>query len=386
MLRFLPLLLANLQRRPLRTLLTVASVAAAFLMYGLLEALRYALTGGVELTGHDRLITMHKVSLTQSLPFSYAARIAGVDGVRAVCPLHWFGGVYRDERGVVIAMVVDPDRFLEVYPEILLPKEQRRAWLAERTGALVGQALAQAHGWKVGDIIPLRSSIYRQRGGGDTWPLKISGIYRIRDDAGDTNNLYLQYPYFNENLAYGRDTIGWLGVRIRNPDQAALIARRIDATFANSFAETKTSTERAFAQGFVNQVGNVGAIISAIVTAVLFTMLLVTANTMAQSVRERTGELGVLKTLGFTSTQVLALVLAESLLVTAGGALIGMGFATVITRAAARSLQQYLPLLAIQPRAWLGAAGLVLALGLVAGLLPGWQAWRLRITQALQRA
>jgi putative ABC transport system permease protein len=386
MLRFLPLLLANLQRRRLRTLLTLASVAAAFLMFGLLEALRYALTGGVELTGQDRLVTMHKMSLTQTLPRSYAARVAGIDGVRAVCTMHWFGGVYRDERSIIVAMVVDADRFFDVYPEVLLPEDQRRAWLGERSGALVGAALARAQGWKVGDTIPLRSNIYRQRGGSDTWPLKISGIYRIRDDAGDTNNLYLQYAYFNENLAYGRDTAGWLGVRVRSPDQAAVIARRIDAMFANSFAETKTSTERAFAQGFVNQVGNVGAIISAIVTAVLFTMLLVTANTMAQSVRERTGELGVLKTLGFTSTQLLALVLAESLLVTASGALMGMGLATMITRVVARSLQQYLPLLSIQPQAWLGAAGLVLGLGLVAGLLPAWQAWRLRITQALQRA
>jgi putative ABC transport system permease protein len=329
---------------------------------------------------------MHKVSIAQSMPRSYAARIAGMDGVRAVCTMHWFGGVYRDERRPIVAMVVDPAEFFDVYPEVLVPAEQRRAWLAERSGALIGAGLARARGWKIGDIVPLRSNIYRQRNGSDTWPLKIVGIYRLKDDAGDINNLYLQYPYFNENLAYGRDTAGWIGVRIRNPEQTAVIARRIDATFANSFAETKTSTERAFAQGFVNQVGNVGAIISAIVSAVLFTMLLVTANTMAQSVRERTGELAVLKTLGFRSRQLLALVLAESLLITAGGALLGMGLAAAILRALSRTLSQYLPLLALRPQAWLGAAALVLVLGLVAGLLPGWQAWRLRITQALQRA
>jgi putative ABC transport system permease protein len=384
-LNFLPLLLANLWRRRVRTILTIASVATAFLLYGLLEALRYALTGGVDLAGADRLIVTHKVSIIQSLPRSYLNRIAGLEGVRVATANTWFGGIYQDERNVIVAQVADADTLLEVYPEVLVSPEQRRAWRDEPTGALIGESLAGTYGWKIGDKIPLRSNIYRQRDGSDTWDLKISGIYRVKDGAGDTSSLFLHYKYFNESVSYGRDQAGWITLRVRDPARMADTARRIDALFANSFTETKTASERAFAQGWINMIGNVGAIITGIVSAVFFTMLLVTANTMAQAIRERTSELAVMKTLGFSGWRVLWLVLAESLLITVLGGALGMLFAGSIVDAAQEALRQYLPLLTIPPQAYVVAALFIVGLGLLSGAMPAWQAWRLRITTALRR-
>ena len=383
-LKFMPLLFANLWRRPVRTLLTFASVTTAFLLFGMLVALRYAISGGVELSGADRLMTMHKVSFIISLPRSYVARVASMEGVRAVTALSWFGGYYPDERSNIVAQVADADTLFSVYPELELPAGQRQAWLQDATGMIVGEALAKANKWKLGDVIPLHSNIFRKRDGSNTWDLRIDGIFR-NSTGGDTNSLFFHYSYFNEPRAFERDRIGWLILRVNNPAQVTTVARRIDAAFANSETETKTSTERAFAQGFINQVGNIGAIIAVVVAAVFFTMLLVTANTMGQSIRERTPELAVMKTLGFGGRQIMALVLSESLLITLIGGALGMmlarGFAAVVRR----GMQQYLPLLGIPPGAWLAALGFAVLLGLLAGALPAWNAWRLRITDALRR-
>ena len=382
-LRFFPLLVANLSRRRIRTLLTLASVAVAFLLFGLLEALRHALTGGVELTGADRLITMDKVSIIQMLPRSYLDRAASVEGVRAATALSWFGATFRDERNTIVAQAADPETLFAVYPEFDLPAAQRQAWMADTTGMIVGESLAHAYKWKVGDVIPLRSTIFRKRDGGDTWELRVDGIF-ANAQGGDTNGLFFHYQYFNEPRSQGRDLIGWIVLRIQDPARAAEVARRVDALFANSSTETKTSTERAFAQGFLNQVGNIGAIISVVVSAVFFTMLLVTANTMGQAVRERTPELAVMKTLGFTSGQVLGLVIAEALFITVLGGAIGLLLARLLASGLRRALQQYLPLLTIPTGAYAAALALAVGLGLVAAALPAWAAWRLRITDALR--
>jgi putative ABC transport system permease protein len=383
-LKFMPLLNANLWRRRIRTLLTFASVATAFLLFGLLMALRHAISGGVELSGADRLITMHKVSFIMSLPRSYVDRVAAVEGVRAVAPSSWFGGFYRDERSTIVAQATDAPSLLAVYPELVLPEAQRRAWLQDTTGMIVGEALANSYHWKVGDVIPLHSNIYRQRDGSNVWELRVDGIFRNTSN-GDTNALFFHYQYFNEPRAFDRDRVGWLVLRVKDPAQSATIARRIDALFANSDTETKTSSERAFAQTFINQVGNIGAIIAIVVGAVFFTMLMVTANTMGQSIRERTPELAVMKTLGFSGAQILGLVLSEALLITLCGGATGMLVARGLAALARRALQQYLPLFGVPAAAWLAALGFATLLGLLAGALPAWSAWRLRITDALRQ-
>jgi putative ABC transport system permease protein len=327
---------------------------------------------------------MHKVSFTQLLPASYESRIKAVDGVVAVSPQTWFGAWFRDERNQFPTFPSDPEAYLRIYPEIKLAEEQKQAWFADRAGALVGRAIADLYGWKVGDQVPLRSAIWRRMDGSDTWDVTVRAIYDL-PEGGDTRQIVLHQDYFEEAKQQAKGLIGWYVIKISDVNRAQAISRQIDLMFANSPAETKTSSERAMAQSFVNQVGNIGAILSAIVAAVFFTMLLVTANTMAQSVRERTNELAVLKTLGFSNGGVLGMVLAESVLVTTLGGLLGMFCAWWIGVQFGPTLDQYLPGFRVPPDAFMKSVLYMLALGVVAGAVPAWQAMRLRIVEALRR-
>ncbi|HLS80947.1 MAG TPA: ABC transporter permease [Steroidobacter sp.] len=381
--RYLPLLWANLMRKRLRTSLTLASIVIAFLLFGLLQALRLALTGTPELAGVDRLITIHKVSIIQSLPRSYLTRIRGVDGVKVATSLDWFGGIYQDDRNQIGSFPVEVETFFDVYPEYQLPPEQRAAWESDRTAAIVGQALMERFGWQVGDVIPLRSNIWRKQDGGNVWDLRIAGVYSAEN--GDNSGLYFHYDYFNESRTADRDRIGWVALRVEDPDRAAQIAARIDEMFANSSTETKTTTEKAFVQGFANQLGNIGALLTAIAAAVFFTMLLVTANTMGQSIRERISEIGVMKTLGFSAFNVTSLVLAEAMLVTLLGAAIGLTLASLAVNALAQAVQQYFPLLGLPNSTYALGAALAIGLGAAAAALPCAQAWRLKIVEALRK-
>lgn len=382
------LLFANLKRKRLRFALTFASITLAFLLFALVQALQHALTGGVELAGQDRLMTMDKVSMISLLPRSYLERIRSTEGVRSATAYNWFGGYYQDERTQVFSYpVLGEESLFEVYPEIIVPDAQKKIWLNERNGALIGKSLANAHGWKVGDHIPLRSAIFFKKDGSNTWNLTVSAIFDWHDETGDTNGLYFHYDYFNEALdARSRDRIGWIGLRLKNKDQATSVAATIDKLFANSPNETKTDTEKAFTQGFINQLGNIGTIISVIVAAVFFTMLLVTANTMSQSVRERTNEIAVMKTLGFSGLSMMSLVLAESLLVTFMGGILGLTLGTFIAQGIGTALKQFLPLMRVPTEAYISGVFFMLLLGVLAGALPCWYAWRLKITDALRRS
>jgi putative ABC transport system permease protein len=382
--KYLPLLAASLRRKRLRTFFTIASILVAFLLFGLAESLRFALQSGVEVAGADRLFTMHKVSFTQLLPASYENRIKSVDGVAALTPQTWFGAWFQDERNQIPTFPTKPEAFLRVYPEIRVPEDQRVAWLADRSGVLVGRSVAALFGWQVGDAVPLQSAIWRREDGSQTWEVHVRAIYDLQN-GGDTRQIVMHQDYFEEARQQGKGLVGWYVVRVADVDRAPAIARQIDAMFANSPYETKTSSERAMAQSFVNQIGNIGAILSAIVAAVFFTMLLVTANTMAQSVRERTNELGVLKTLGFSNHGVLGLVLAESVLVTTLGGLAGMLLAWGVGVQFEPVLDQYLPGFRVPGAAFVQAVVFMVALGVVAGAAPAWQAMRLQIVEALRR-
>jgi putative ABC transport system permease protein len=380
--RYLPLLWANLRRKRLRTALTFASVVVAFLLFGLLKGVQYALTGGAELAGQDRLVTQHKISIIQSFPLSYLDRIRSLDGVRAATSESWFGGVYQDDRNRLNVMVVDAESFAEVYPEYGTV-EQKRAWLADRTGALVGSQVAARFGWKVGDTVPMQSNIYSQRGGSNTWDLNISAIYHVED--GDNSSVFFHYDYFNEARTFFNDEIGWVVMRIDDPNRGADIARQIDAMFANSSAETRTTSESAFLQGFANQMGNIAAIVTVVASAVFFTMLLVTANAMQQAVRERVGEIAVLRTLGFSITLVIALVLAEGLGITVLGAALGLWLGNGVTASVGSQVQTFLPLLGVPPAAFLAGGVIAVALGVLSCALPCTQIWRLSVVEQLRR-
>jgi putative ABC transport system permease protein len=384
MFKYLPLLWANLTRKRLRTTLTLASIFVAFLLFGLMQTLRVALTGSPELAGVDRLITLHKVSIIQPMPLSYLNRIRGVAGVRVASSQNWFGGIYKEDKNQIAAFAVDVPTFFEAYNEYDLPPAQKDEFLRERTSAIVGNGIAERFGWKVGDTIPMRSNIFTQKTGGNVWPLKVAGIYNASN--GDNQSVYFHYDYFNESRSFGRDTIGMVVVRLANKDDSARIAKQIDAMFANSSTETKTATEKAFMQGFANQMGNIGALLTAIATAVFFTMLLVTANTMGQSIRERLNEIAVMKTLGYSSFGVTSMVLAEAILVTAIGGALGLAVSVLFARAIANNLQQFFPVLGVPASTYAIGAILIVVLGALAAVLPCIQAGQLRIVDALRKS
>jgi putative ABC transport system permease protein len=382
--KFLAVVASNLKRKKLRTLLTLLSIAVAFFLFGLLCALKAALAGGVSMAGADRLITRHKVSIIQAIPISYRTRIAAIPGITGIVSQSWFGGIYQDPKNFFPSVAVEPGPMLEMFPEYVLPAEQKEAWLKTRTGAIVGRATATRFGWKVGDRIPLNSPIWQREGGNHAWEFELVGIYEGAKKGTDTSQLFFHYDYFDEGRAFGKGSISWFTIRVADPAQADQLAARIDQEFANSPAETKTEPEGAFAQGFAQQVGDIGLIVTGILSAVFFTILLVSGNTIAQGVRERTEELGVLKAIGFSNELVLALVLAESCLIALIGGALGLGAAWFLTLGGSPA-PGLLPVFYIPtPNLILGAA-LVIVLGLITGALPAFQAMRLGVADALRR-
>lgn len=382
--KYLPLVWRNLTRRKTRTIFTMLSIVVAFVLFGVLAALNVAFSQGVELAGNDRLIITHKVSLIQLLPQSYQARLETTPGVVDVLHQTWFGGIYQKPSNFFMQCPVMPDRLLTLYPEYRLPDDQKKAWLTDRACAIVGRQTATRFGWKVGDRVPIQATIWRKKNGSSSWEFNVCGIFDGDRKGVDTTPLFFNYDYFDEARQFGQGLVGWYVIRIDDPAKAPEIAKRIDEQFANSPAETKTTTEKAFLQAFAKQIGDIGLIIRGIVTAVFFTILLVSANTMGQSVRERTSELAVLKTLGFSDGLILGLVLLESCAIAVIGGAVGLGLAWILTQGGDPT-NGMLPAFYL-PTADLGRGALVaLALGVAAGIMPAVQAMRLRIVDALRR-
>lgn len=376
--RFLPLVWSNLGRRKVRTLFTSLSIFVAFVLFGLLMAIRGAFSYGADVAGADRLMMFHKVSFSQPLPMAHRTEIATTPGVAAVTHATWFGGVYQDPKNRFVQLAVDGESFLEMHPAYLLPPEQRRTWLANRTGCLVGRDLAKRFGWNVGDRIPLR------RPDGSAWSFTLDGIYDSGREGTSANQMFLHYAYLNERQSRNRDHVGWYLVRVADPARAVELAEALDARFANSAYETKTATEKAFLQAWAQQIGDIGSIMIAVLGTVLFTILLVTGNTMAQAIRERTDELAVLKTLGFSDPLVLGLVLLESMLLAVVSGTLALAVTWMIVQRGDPT-GGLLPSFSLGLRDFALGGGLVLALGLAAGALPAWQAARLPIVAALRR-
>jgi putative ABC transport system permease protein len=382
--KFLPLIWKNVWRRKIRTIFTMLVVFVAFVLFGLLMTVRNAFTFGVEIAGVDRLVMLHKVGFMMLLPQSYAPKIEALPGVERAAHQTWFGGIYQNPDNFFAQMVVEPEPFLKMYPEFTVSDEHRKAWLGDRQGALVGVDLMERFGWKVGDRIPIQATIWHPKTGGLTWDFNISGTYD-GGDAVDKTQFLFRWDYFDENRQGAYGLVGWYVIKINDPARSADIARQLDAMFANSSAETKTSTEKAFVQSFAKQVGNIGAIMIAISTAVLFNMLLVAASTMTRAVRERTSELAVLKTLGFGNVGVLVLVLVESLFIAIVGGGLGLGVAWLMVQGGDPT-GGMLPIFVLPGRDVAIGAALIVSLGLLAGTLPALTAMRLRITDALRRA
>ncbi len=384
--KFAHLIWSGLKRKKLRTALTILSITVAFILYGILCSIRQALTGGVSLEGADRLVVRHKVSIIQLLPVSYKARMERIRGVASATHQTWFGGVFQQEpKYFFMQTPVEPETFLDMHPELLLPAQQKAAWFRTRTGAVAGRTTANRFHWKVGDRVPIFTPIWAKNDRSQVWEFDIVGIYDGKEKNTDTMTLLFHYDYFDEARIGAKGQVGWYTVRVKDPAQAATVAAAIDKEFENSDEETKSEPEQAFIQSWVKQIGNIALITSAILLAVFFTILLVTGNTISQSVRERTGELGVLKALGFSNGQVLALVITESCLIGLLGGTLGLAMACLLVPAVGSALASVLPMFYFPSRDLLWGACWALTLGVVAGVFPAWGAMRLRVAEALRR-
>jgi putative ABC transport system permease protein len=382
--KFLYLIWTNLMRKKLRTLLTLLSILVAFLLFGYLGAIRQGFSAGIDVAGLDRLIVRHKVSIIQMLPEAYESRIEQIEGVVDAVHQTWFGGIYQKPTNFFAQLPVKPEEYLAMYPEFQLSDEERKAWLATRSGAVAGRGTAERFGWKVGDRIPINATIWTRHGGESSWEFDLVGIYDGAEKGTDNTQFLFRYDFFDESRQFGQGLVGWYTVRVADPDRAAEVAAAIDAEFANSPNETKAEPEGAFVQAFANQMGNIGFIMMSIIAAVFFTILLVAGNTMAYAVRERTNELAVLKAVGFSDRTVLGLVLGESLLLTALGGGLGLGLAWLLV-SAGDPTGGALPLFYIPGRDLAAGVALIVVMALVAGILPALQAGRLRIADALRR-
>jgi putative ABC transport system permease protein len=384
--KYFPLVWAALWRRKPRTILTMLSIVVAFLLYGLLQGVLAAFTAGVDIAGADRLITTGKYSLTQMQPIGYASQIRSVPGVTQVAYQSWFGGIYQEEKNFFAQFPSDVGPYLDLYPEVQLPADQKAAFLKTRTGAIVLKKLADKYGWKIGDKVPIISTIWPKKDGSNVWEFDLVGIFDCADGATRAQHEYLlfHHEYFEQARAFGEGTVGWFIERVEDPARNAEIARAVDRLFANSPNPTKTDSEKAFNQGFVKQFGNLQLILGGIMSAVIFTLLMLTGNTMMQSVRERIPELAVLKTLGYSDRTVLWLVLAEALLLCGFAALLGMALAAWL----APSIGAGLPIpgfagMKLTADAWLIGTAVAGGLALAVGLPPALRAMRLEIVNAL---
>jgi putative ABC transport system permease protein len=377
--KYKSLIVANLFRKKLRTTLTIGSFAVALFLFGLLVVVHGAFNQGVDVAGADRLDVINKTSIIQPLPYSYRDQILRMPGVKAVTYDNWFGGVYQDEKNFFPQFAIDPENQRVVFPEFVIPDDQWKAFLEDREGAIAGSGIAKRFGWKVGDRIPIKGAIYP----GD-WEFNLRGIYTGSRDNDDLTQFWFHYKYLDERRQYGKGLVGWYTVKLDTPDDGTRVTKAIDTMFANSPYETKTETEKALATDFAKQFGNIGFLISAVGSVVFFTLLLVTGNTMAIAVRERIGELAVLKAVGFNDRFVLFLVLGESLLIAAIGGAIGLALSKLMTLGGDPT-HGFLPFFYLPGPMILLGFGVALAVGVLAGILPATSAMRLRVVDALRR-
>lgn len=382
---YLQFLLSNLGRKKVRTILTLLSIVIAFLLFGLLRSLAAAFDQGAEIAGEDRLISINKISLIQPLPESYLGKVKGLEGVELATSANWFGGYYQEAKNQFPQFPVIADEYFDMYQDMVgLPDEQMKAWQQNRVGVVIGQGLVNRFKWKIGDRIPL-IGLFPREDGSTTWEFVIEGIYETKSKSADTNTMLMHYDYFDEARQYAKGTLGWLIIRVKDPKQSAQVAAQVDAMFANSPAETKTSSEKEFAKSFAKQFGDIGLITTLILGAVFFTMLLVAGNTMAQSFRERIPELAILKTLGFSDVAVMLLVLAEAIVISLLGGVVGLLLAKLIISGAATALASTLPGLNLSASVMVFGVGLTVAFGLLTGAIPALQGLQLNIVAALRR-
>jgi putative ABC transport system permease protein len=376
--KYFPLVLANLGRHKLRTVLTIASVALALFLFASLRTVVTTLAAAAQFGSARRLVVTNATGIVFPLPLAYGNRLSAIPGVEGVSWANWFGGRYGDGKRFFANFAVDVESYLDLYPEIQLPPEQRAAFLQDRSSALVGRGLLSVFGWHLGQNVTLQGTIFP----GD-WTFTIRGVYTPSDRSINDDMLLFHHDYFDERI--GRAGIaGWYVVRINDPNRAAQIGKTIDDQFRNSSSPTKTGTEKAFNASFATMWGNVRLLMGTIGIAVVFAILLVTANAMMMSARERTGEIAVLKAIGYPDRTLFGLVLLEAGVVTLTGALIGLGGAKLLYRATNFNAAGFLPGFDVTKSTLLLGAAVALLLMLASGLIPAVRAARLPVIQALR--
>ncbi len=380
----LRLIFKNSFRHKLRTFLTVLGVAIAILAFGLLRTVVSAWYAGVEASSASRLVTRNAISLVFPLPLSYREKIRQIDGVKAVSYGTWFGGLYIDEKHFFANYAVEPEHYLAIYPEIIIPPEQRSAFYRDRKSAVAGKKLADRHGWKVGDAVTLRGTIFP-----GNWEFILRGIYRGRDQNVDETAFFFHWEYLNETMKKiypaRADQVGWYMVEVENPNLAAEVSVKIDSMFKNSLAETLTETEKAFNLGFISMTEAILIVIQLVSYVIILIIMAVVANTMAMTARERIGEYAIFKTLGFGGFHVAGMIFGESFLITMMGALIGIMLTFPAADIFARELGSYFPIFNVDPKTVcldLAAACFVAS---AAAVFPTWRAVRIRIADGLRR-
>ncbi len=381
---FLPLLVAkNAFRHTLRTTLTVVGIIVAITAFGLLRTIVDAWYAGANASSSARLVTRSSVSLVFPLPLTYAPKLRQTAGVAGVTWANWFGGVYISERNFFPQFAVDAPTYLDMYPEIILSAEERKAFLADRKGAIVGRKLADKYGWKVGDQVPLRGTIYP-----GTWAFTLRGIYDGADATTDTSTMYFHWGLLNEMIKrlYPRraDQTGVFIEQLRDPQQAAEVSQAIDATFRNSLAETLTETEKAFQLGFVAMAETILLAIQAVSFVVIVIIMAVMANTMAMTTRERSAEYATLKALGFGGEFVAALIFGESIAIALVGGVLGIALTFPLADAFAATVGSMLPSVAVGGETIVLQLFAALLVGVVAASMPAWRAARTRIVDGLR--
>lgn len=377
------LILANLFRKKIRLILTIGSFAVALFLFAFLGVVSEAFNRGADVAGADRLVIINRTSIINTMPLSYRDKILRIPGVKAITHNNWFGGVYQEEKNFFPQFVIDPEYQRQVFPEFIVPDDQWNAFLKDRQGAIVGARTMQRFGWKMGDRIPIKTTLYGLAG--KAMEFNIDGVYHAKDPLADETQFWFQWDTFEESVPERlKGQIGWYVLRVDNPENSARVAKAIDEEFANAPDETKTETESAFAAGWVKQFGNIQFLIATIGSVVFFTLLLVTGNTMAISVRERTGELAVLKAIGFSDRAVLGFVLGESLVIAMLGC-VGLLLAVLAVPALARAMAGMLPTLFLSPKTLVSGFIAAVIVGIASAIIPGIGAMRLRVVDALRR-
>jgi putative ABC transport system permease protein len=380
--KFRGLIFANLFRKKLRLTLTIGSFAVALFLFAFLAVVRGAFNRGADIAGADRLVTINRTSIINLLPLSYSDKIQRIPGVKYVTHNNWFGGVYQDEKNFFPQFVIDVQNQRQVISELAVPDDQWQTFVKDRQGAIVGAKTAERFKWKIGDRIPIRTTLY----GGGVWEFNLDGIYHSQKVGGDESQFWFQWDYLQEKIPERlKGQVGWYVVKLDGPDNAVSVAKAIDEMAANSANETKTETESEFAASWVKQFGNIQFLIITIGSVVFFTLLLVTGNTMAISVRERIGELAVLKAIGYSDRWVLFFVLAESVTIALVGGLLGLVLALLAVPALGAALNGLLPSLVLSPAVLCFGLMIALLVGIISGILPGIGAMRLRVVNALRR-